>query len=277
MPNTNDILKLRILLCFLNSEDYSCNVTGLSKTLGEEKYTISRIITVLEKEQLVDKSNPRHPKLTASGIEKASYYYERINTTINHLMYEGVDMENARNDAFYWALYCSDKTMDIVRATAQQYKVKYQLRNKSKFSGDVLCKMLSNGSYSFPFMIYRESIKDGSNISMGNLGFEQPCVLNVKDGIGTVNLRAVDVTTKSPFTGEYVKGKIKSMKYNCNGDYENAEMNGDILQFPASVLNFVNIGFGVDQILHGSICVKIQCSTGAIYMPESMAIFTILI
>lgn len=180
MPQTTDILKLRILLCFLQAGDNGCTVTGLSKTLCEEKYTISRILTTLEKELLIDKSDTRHPKLTEKGVMEAERYSERISTTISHLIYEGVDIENARRDAFYWTLYCSDKTMDIVRATAEQYKVKYQLCDRKSFDGDTLCKMLKDGSYSFPFMVYRENIKNGNNLSMGNNGFEQPCVLNVK-------------------------------------------------------------------------------------------------
>lgn len=277
MPNSMEILRLRILLCFLQAEDNICTVTGLAKTLGEEKYTISRIISTLEKEQLVDKSDIRHPKLTEKGKEKAYVYSERISTTISHLMYEGVDIENARSDAFYWALYCSDKTMDIVRATAEQYKVKYQLREQKSFNGNTLCKMLKDGSYSFPFMIYRKNIKDGTNLSMANRGFEQPCVLNVKDGMGMINLRAIYMNEKSALNGEMLSGKINSLKYLCNGEYATAEINGDILQFPASVLNFSNIGSGADQILHGSVCVKMQCSVGTLHMPESVAIFTILI
>lgn len=277
MPNSPEILRLRVLLCFLQAGDNGCTVTGLAKTLGEEKYTVSRIITTLGKEQLIDKTDARHPRLTEKGIREAERYSERISTTISHLMYEGVDIENARSDAFYWTLYCSEKTMDIVRATAEQYKVKYQLRDRKSFNGDTLCKMLKDGSYSFPFMVYRENIKNGTNLSMGNNGFEQPCVLNVKDGTGTINLRAIDMNEKSALNGKLMSGKINSLKYLCNGEYANAEINGDILQFPASVLNFVNIGSGIDQILHGSVCVKMQCSVGTLHMPESVAIFTILI
>lgn len=167
--------------------------------------------------------------------------------------------------------------MDIVRATAEQYKVKFQLRDRKNFSGDTLCKMLKDGSYRFPFMVYRENIKNGTNLSMGNNGFEQPCVLNVKGTTGTVNLRAIDMQEKSALNGNLMRGKINILKYLCNGEYANAEINGDILQLPASVFNFVNIGSGADQILHGSVCVKIQCSVGTLHMPESTAIFTILI
>ena len=39
----------------------------------------------------------------------------------------------------------------------------------------------------------------------------------------------------------------------------------------------LNIGSGVGQILHGSVCLRMQCSVGTKHMPESTAIFTILI
>ena len=38
-----------------------------------------------------------------------------------------------------------------------------------------------------------------------------------------------------------------------------------------------NRGSGTDQILHGSVCLKMKCSVGFMHMPESTAIFTVLI
>ena len=34
----------------------------------------------------------------------------------------GVDLESAQRDSFYWALYCSDSTMEAVRATEERYR-----------------------------------------------------------------------------------------------------------------------------------------------------------
>ena len=48
--------------------------------------------------------------------------------------------------------------------------------------GAALCKKLKDGCYSLPFLIFREHIKDGSNLSMANEGFEHPCSLYVKGG-----------------------------------------------------------------------------------------------
>ena len=44
-----NILKVKILLCFLNMRESDLNVTNLAVTLGEEKYAISRAFTALEK------------------------------------------------------------------------------------------------------------------------------------------------------------------------------------------------------------------------------------
>ena len=54
MQNEIETLKVRTLLCFLKREAEDCTVTKIAKTLGEEKYTISRILSVLEKDGLVD-------------------------------------------------------------------------------------------------------------------------------------------------------------------------------------------------------------------------------
>ena len=53
MPDSPDILKLRVLLCFLNAPCEECTVTGIARTLKEEKYKISRIIIGLEKEGMI--------------------------------------------------------------------------------------------------------------------------------------------------------------------------------------------------------------------------------
>ena len=49
-----------------------------------------------------------------------------------------VDLESAQRDSFYWAFYCSDSTMEAVRATEERYRVKYELRDQKQFCGAVL-------------------------------------------------------------------------------------------------------------------------------------------
>ncbi len=277
MKESQDLLKLRVLLCFLYEDKKTCTVSGVARMLGKEKYAVSRVLTAMEEEGLVDRSNNREPKLTEQGLQAAQNFAEKVETSINHLMFEGVDAGNAREDAMIWALYNSDRTMDVIRKTEIRYKVKYDLRNIDKFDGETLCKNLPDGVYDFPFMIYRGKEKNGNIISMANEAFLHPCTLSVQNSVGEIQLRAQSIRQKSRLTGNYMEGSVNQMKYLNLGHYVSSQRSGEVYSFPASVLQFRNIGSGFGQILHGSVCMKMTCSVGNVHMPESVAIFTILI
>lgn len=277
MPDTSDILKLRILLCFYKAGDEGCTVTGLSKTLGVEKYTVSRMLIVMEKELLVDRTEIRHPVLTEKGKAEARRYSGRIDIALSHLMYEGVDMESAKRDAFYWALYNTDRTMEVISGLEERYRIKYKLRGETFFNGALLSRTLKDGIYSFPFLFYGEGSEKGSNLFIRNEDFEQPCVLAVKNGEGIIQIRLADDRSVSEGLGSSNDEKIKTMFYYDNETYITAEFIGSVLSFPVSALNFVNIGNGAGQILHGSVRVKIIFFTNSGRRSEKMAIFTILI
>lgn len=277
MEENAKILKLRVLLSLLRSPVQERTVTGIARSLGAEKYTVSRAMAALEREGYLDRSNARSPQLTESGRLAAERYSERLEITLNHLLYEGVNMESAKQDALFWALCCTDSTMRAVRATEKRYRVKYELRGMKQFGGGTLCKRLGDGSYTFPFLIFREHIRDGSNLSMANEGFTHPCELNVRNGSGTVQLCAVPISAKSRNSGELMEGRVERIRYFDAGRYVSAERNGQIFSFPAEVLQFVNVGSGAGQILHGSVCLQMECSVGPAHMPESAAIFTMLI
>ena len=54
----------------------NCNVTNLSKTLGVEKYTVSRVFTALEKDGYLNRTDSRHPRLEKLAQLRASPSYE---------------------------------------------------------------------------------------------------------------------------------------------------------------------------------------------------------
>lgn len=271
------LLQLRILMCFLNAGPEGCSNSSLNKTLGIEKYTLSRVCLEMEKMGLIDRTNIRRPVLTEKGQREAEFYAERMDTAISHLCYEGVDVATAKQDAYYWALYNSEETMEVIRATEEMYRIKYEMRNKSTFSGAELCKLMRDGTYSFPFLIYREHVKDGDVLSMGNVGFESPCTMTVKNGVGTLQFHTVKASVISPRDGIRMQGKVQKLKYMQYGDYNTAELVGDVVSIPASSLKFVNIGSGVSQILHGSVSIMVSVSVGALNMPESVAVLTLLV
>lgn len=276
MLETADMIRLRTLLCFLNEEE-DCNVTNIARTLGVEKYLISRVLVALEKDGLVDRSNPRMPVLTIQGKQKAEMYASRVKVTTNHLIYEGVNIKDAREDALVWALYGSDEALKVFYSSADIYQIKYEMRDQKNFSGETLCKKMEDGIYEVPFLFYREHIHENNNLSMANMGFHQPCILHIKDGKGTIQLHIKEVVKKSFVNGNVQSGHVRNFKYYQDGYYTSAEISGNILSFSASALNFINIGTGVGQILHGSVCVEMECTVGNVYMPRSKAIFTIML
>ena len=222
MAESSEVLRLRVLLSFYNDENTT--VTGLARSLGEEKYTISRLLSAMEEEGVVDRSNNRHPKLTSEGIEAAERYAKRVDTLVNYLLFKGVGMENARPDALKMALHMSGQSIDVFR-----------------FSGSEFFSKLPDGNYRLSFIIYREKANNVTNVSMANEGFEHPGILSVTDGVGTVQLHATTLNARSAKTGAAMKGKVKSLKYFDNGDYISAELNGDIVAFPAESFKFYNL------------------------------------
>ena len=85
MKDNAEILKLRVLLCFLKLAPSDCSVTGIARTLGREKYAISRAVSALEAEGLVDRTDVRRPRLTERGHAVAGHYAERFEIALNHL------------------------------------------------------------------------------------------------------------------------------------------------------------------------------------------------
>lgn len=277
MPESLEILKMRVLICFLNENARICTVTGLAAMFGEGKQKMHRIFATLEKEGLLNRSNPRSPVLTELGREKAHYYENRINIVLNHLLYEGLDMDNAEHDAYAWALFSSDKGMEIIKSSEQRYRAKYELRKREQFDGTELCKHLHDGEYRLPFLIYKEHMTDGNNLSMSNGGFEHPCILTVTNGEGTIQLRPKEIWARSQMTGQEMIGRVRMLMYWDGMTFKNAETVNGMLTFPASTLSFLNIVSGMEQILHGSVCLKMQCSVGTNHMPEATAIFAAML
>ena len=278
MPESLEILKMRALICFLNEDPALCTVTGLADILGEGKQKISRLLMSLEKEGLLDRSDLRQPRLTQAGREQAAYYEKRTNIVLNHLLYEGLDLNDAEYDAYAWARFSSERGMEIIKSSEQRYRAKYELRRQKEFGGEELCRHLADGEYSFPFLIYRETVRGGTNLSMANEGFRHPCVLRVADGRGHIVLQPVDLSAKSPLPGRKMNGRVRKLTIlQPDGVFMRAEEDGENLAFSADVLHFLNIGEGMGQILHGSVCMRMQCSVGTMHMPESTAIFTIMI
>lgn len=275
---TKEEMRFRILMCFLNFTEGNRKIGKMAQALDMEKYEMSRCVAQLEKEGLADRSDARNPVLTPKGRRLAEMYAKRMELAQNHLMYEGLPKDVARHDALMITLHCSDTFFETIRLFEETMRMKEIFADRKAFSGREFCEKINDGRYTFPFIIYREKVKNGNNISMANNGFAHPCEAVIGEGGGIVLIRAVDMEESSKFSGLQMKGRVKHLKYFDGRRFVEAAVNGNFIQIPLKHFNFMNIGSdNMTRILHGSICLKMCCTVGEAHMPESTAIFTLFI
>lgn len=277
MSELSKILKLRVLMCFTGEDKKNCTVTGIAKILGEEKYTISRIFTALEKEELLDKTDARNPHLTAKGLKLAKYYDKRVNCITDCLLQKGVDVINARQDALYAALYCSDASMKLLENLQERMRLKQHIKNQKQMNGATLCKKMSDGSYTFNFMIYKESLENGNMLSVIQRRFENPCTVSVEKGVATLHLRVQDASFYFLSDGTQIFNRIICLMYYACGEYFAAEKRGNVFSIPMSAFTFTGFTSSKENFLHGSVQIKVAYSVGMRERSESVGLFTVII
>ena len=167
----------------------------------------------------------------------------------------------------------SDEFMERLAEQEGRMRLKEIFAGRRDFHGGDICNYLKDGSYYFPFIIYREQIKNHNNLSMANRGFENPCELIVKDHEGLVYLAVKTVSAESMSSGKKMEGRVNKMQYLYDGEFRDGGIDGRYVYFPVTALNFIAMGKGRDTLLHGSVCLKMQCSVGDMHMPESTASF----
>lgn len=276
--HSKEELQITILTCFLQFSEENRKITKMAQSLGLEKYEMSRQVAQLAKEGLIDRSDSRNPVLTEKGRQLAEKYIRRMELAQNHLIFEGLPKDKARADALMLTLYCSDNFFETIQLLEETMRMKEVFADKAQFSGDEFCEKIKDGSYTFPFIIYREKVKGQNNISMANKGFMHPCEVVINGNGGVVLLKPVEISEASKYSGLKMKGKVKHLKYYDGKKFVEAVMHSGHIQLPLKYFHFVNIGSDtMTRILHGSICLRMCCTVGEMHMPESTAIFTIFI
>lgn len=277
MTDDSEILKYQVLMALYNNAEDEKNVSSISKSLNQKSYKISRLLSALEQENLVDKKIERHPKLTEAGRRKINEYKYKVDTFINHLMYQGVSKENAKKDAFLWALNTSDETIKVLDWANERCRIKNALSEECAFNGDILCRLMRDGDYKFSYVFYKMCSEDGDVLSMANNGFENPCTLSVRDGKGVIKLRIKRVSANSAISGHMMMGEVSKVMYFDETVYKEAVKENDEVLIPANMIQFINLDTGTCQYMNGTVNMKMQCSVGDMHMPESVAMFLMTI
>ena len=273
MPETLTPFQIQLLLYYLEAEPKKRTVTDSARILGTTKWAVTRALDALEKQDVVERQENRKTVLTASGKKLAEKCRGQMKILEQYMQYQDIPPVQIKENALR-ALSAgfSDEFMARLAEQEGRMRLKEIFAGRRDFHGGDICNYLKDGSYYFPFIIYREQIKNHNNLSMANRGFENPCELIVKDHEGLVYLAVKTVSAESMSSGKKMEGRVNKMQYLYDGEFRDGGIDGRYVYFPVTALNFIAMGKGRDTLLHGSVCLKMQCSVGDMHMPESTAI-----
>ena len=174
--------QIQLLLYYLEAEPSKRTVTDSARSLGVGKWAITRAMDAMEKQGIVERLEHRKTALTVPGIKLAEQYRRKFCVFHRYMQYLDVPLSQIRENALQGlAAGFSDAFMDRLSEHESRIEIKEHFTGRQRFHGGEICDLLEDGSYHFPFIIYREQMKNHSNISMANQGFEHPCELMVKD------------------------------------------------------------------------------------------------
>ena len=275
--NLNGI-QIQLLLYFLEAEPKKRTVTDAARYLNKPKSTLTHILDSLDELALMERVESRKSVLTAAGKRTAQELLHQRKILEQYMQYQDIPPAQVKENALR-ALSAgfSDEFMDRLTEQEGRMRLKEIFAGHRDFHGGDICNYLKDGSYYFPFIIYREQIKNHNNLSMANRGFENPCELIVKDHEGLVYLAVKTVSAESMSSGKKMEGRVNKMQYLYDGEFRDGGIDGRYVYFPVTALNFIAMGKGRDTLLHGSVCLRMQCSVGDMHMPESTAVFTMFI
>lgn len=275
--NLNGI-QIQLLLYFLEAEVKKRTVTDAARYLHKPKSTLTHILDSLDALSLMERVEGRKSVLTTAGKRTAQQLLHQRKILEQYMQYQDIPPAQIKENALR-ALSAgfSDQFMERLAEQESRMHIKEIFAGRRDFHGGDICNYLSDGSYYFPFIIYREQIKNHNNLSMANRGFENPCEVIVKDHEGLVYLAAKTVSAQSMSSKNKMEGRIQKLQYLYDGEFRDGGIDGRYVFFPVTALRFISMGKGRDTLLHGSVCLKMQCSVGDMHMPESTAVFTMFI
>lgn len=271
-------VQIQFLLYFLEAEPKKRTLSYAARYLNKPKSTLTHVLDSLETMALMERAETRKSALTAAGQSVARELLHRRRILEQYMQYNDIPPAQIKENALR-ALTAgfSDNFIERLTEQADRMRLKEIFAGRRSFYGGEICDHLSDGSYYFPFIIYREQIKNHNNISMANRGFENPCELIVKDHKGLIYLAVKTLSAESMSSGKRMEGRINKIQYLYDGEFRNGGIDGRYVYFPVTALHFISMGKGRDTLLHGSVCLKMQCSVGELHMPESAAVFTAFI
>lgn len=257
MSRSNEVIRLRTILCLHKFLEIGVTVSEMSRCLGEKPYTVSRIFSEFEKEGILESDNKRKKLLTPMGKGIVSDYTKKVEILLSFMKQGGVTVEDARRDALCMACTCSNKFMEIMEAIQSKYKSKVIFRENHLFMGNEFSEAMENGSIYGQFFIYPKLSKELFGLDPINYLFEHPCRVIVEDGVGKIQMRIseANIYSKEESINRYIFNH-RIQVFN-KGYYNDVEENASVICIPMEAISFQSFGQGLAQVLHGTTSLRV--------------------
>lgn len=245
MTEIKGLLAGQILLCYMNMDERELNVTSLARTLGVDKYAVSRALSRMEKEGLVNKDNPRKPILTTTGWERAKRFNEKMNIAMSFLMENGGVYKGIDEDAISMALALSDEVLK--RMIGQRKALTKKAIDRDVIEGYSLQKYFEDGTYMTDISlidIKRRTKKTGSGRSY----------IKLSAGRGMIYVDTTIFESTKAYKANNKPIKIKYTSSHGESNYEVMRM-GKVIYFPVDEVQFAC--FNDSRILLGDVIMEI--------------------
>ncbi len=247
---------------------YRLQITGVSQVevaheLGVTEASTSKTIRELITLGLVERKKSCGISLTVEGNLLAERLDDRYTTIMRYLM-DGLDMDEdrAEQEALDITMQMSPEFSASFLRKIEQNTVRYPINYKDNCQ---LSKVLKDGVYEVPFQLLR--LKE-DRISMGDKGFLHPAVLELKDGVATVQLKLTELSCRS-VVGRMLTGKLTQLRYYTESGYQEAQITEDLCNITLEQMELQLDTHGNPR--GGCLPVKVRTSVGVGAMPESNA------
>ena len=266
-------IRIKILFVILHDKKRAVKAATIAQALGVSKSTISRALEYFQKENVVKKEKLQ---LTPIGEGIVTRYWQQKEALIEWLVYSA-DMSRieAEEEALGIILNTKERTLDAWLRSIENGTRNNILCEMEGFREKCIDYLLDDGEYDISFTIYKNNVQKYMQVSMANDGFHHPATMYVKNGIGIIRLESKKVVRTNSKTNGLFGGRVNKIAYLQGHHYVDAVHEGNVWRFPISCMSFTyNKG---ENSLMGSTMLQFSCSIGNISMPESVALFTMIL
>lgn len=259
-------MRARLLMCLVDLDESCRTNTYIANICGVAKSTISRAADWCEENNLLTRSDDKTMYLSNYGREVAERLAKSKKIVEIWCRSNNISNKNISNDSEQIYLHCSQEIIDVLEEKSVVLDAKRQVFKYKNPSSYQFCRALPDGEYDIEFGFYKHKKIENAELSMANEGFLHPARLKVQESEGKIVFHALNMQSRSKFSGIMMSGTVKNMRYKKDNMLYDAIKVGDEFVIPIDIFKFACAS---PTVMNATAILYIKSSVGNMHMPES--------